>query len=75
MCMKDKLAGEKWLYDGPGKDLSTVVHGTRGSDDRLDVGMLLQRVHALFLAQVEADALLYHMVNLNHQSTYKASKQ
>jgi hypothetical protein len=37
---------------------------TSGSDDRVDVGMLLQGVHALFLVQVEADALLYQMVNL-----------
>jgi len=35
--------------------------------------MLLQRVHALFLVQVEADALLYHMVNLNQQ--HKLSTQ
>jgi hypothetical protein len=41
---------------------------TGGSDDRVDVGMLLQRVHALLLVQVEADALLYQMVNLKqHQ--------
>jgi hypothetical protein len=37
---------------------------TSGSDDRVDVGMLLQGVHAHFLVQVEADALLYQMVNL-----------
>ena len=52
---------------------SMHARGTSGSDDRVDVGMLLQRVHALFLVQVEADALLYHMVNLNQQ--HKLSNQ
>ena len=41
---------------------------TSGSDDRVDLGMLLQGIHALFLVQIEADALLYQMVNLKHSS-------
>ena len=41
---------------------------TSGSDDRIDLGMLLQGIHALFLVQIEADALLYQMVNLKHSS-------
>lgn len=54
--------------------VSQYASGTGGSDDRVDVGMLLQRVHALFLVQVEADALLYHVVNLNQEPQNYATK-